>query len=659
MSEAVLQGAFSTQVIRSLINYLNERTTEYDMGNPTISDEEWDNSYFELQKLEDATGIIFSDSPTQSISFTVVNQLNKATHNHAMLSLAKTKEIEEVENFIGMYDYLCMAKMDGLTCSLKYEDGNLVSAETRGNGVVGEDILHNAFAVSSIPRHVPITGTFVCDGEIICTKENFKRFSNEYKNERNFASGSIRLLDAGECQKRGLTFVLWEVIHGLEDLTTLHDRFNALMNVGFEVVPWTAEGTAEQQIEFIKNISAEKGYPIDGAVFKFDNVEFGKQQGQTSHHFKNAIAYKFYDETYPSRIINIEWTMGRTGVLTPVAVFEPIEMDGSTVERASLHNVSVMEATLHNFPYVGQKIEVFKANMIIPQIGWADDEISEGAVLLSAPDVCPICGEKTNIFDNDGVKILACTNPSCEGKLINRLDHFCGKKGLDIKGLSKATLEKLIDWGWVKGLVDIFNLSQYKKEWIAKPGFGDKSVSNILNAIEASKNVTLDKFISSLGIPLIGTSVAKTMAKYEPEFFNIREDVEGDYDFTNWEGFGEAMSNSLKKFDYSEADVLWSSYLNITNPFWKDPDSNIEIIEVQDKLTGKTVVITGKLTIFKNRAELTAAIEQVGGKVASSVSGKTDVLINNDNKSGSAKNVSAQKLGIPILTEEEFVQEFL
>ena len=248
MSEPILQGAFSTQVIRSLIDYLNARTKEYDEGCPTISDKDWDDSYFELKRIEDATGIIFPDSPTQSINYEVVNKLNKVQHSHQMLSLAKTKELNEIEEFLGMQDYICMAKMDGLTCSLRYVDGTLVSAETRGDGLIGEDILHNAQVIKSIPKHVPIEGVFECDGEIICTKENFKRFSDEYKNERNFASGSIRLLDAKECEKRGLTFVLWEVIRGLEDKPYLHEKFNALMNVGFEIVPWTRDGELEVQI---------------------------------------------------------------------------------------------------------------------------------------------------------------------------------------------------------------------------------------------------------------------------------------------------------------------------------------------------------------------------------------------------------------------------
>lgn len=651
--KVILQGQFSTQIMRSLIDYLNEHTKEYDEGHPTISDKEWDDSYFELKQLEDATSIIFPDSPTQSIVYNAVNKLQKSTHNHKMLSLEKTKDIKEVEDFLGMQDYLCMAKMDGLTCSLRYVDGILVSAETRGNGIEGEDILHNALVISSIPKIIPIQEEFICDGEIICTYDNFSKFSDEYKNPRNFASGSIRLLNPKECVDRKLTFVLWEVIKGL-DMPYLRDKFNALINIGFEVVPWIRDEQISDQINYIQEVAKQKGYPIDGVVFKFDNIKYSKSCGETSHHFKNAIAYKFYDETYPSKMKSIKWTMGRTGQITPVAVFEPIEIDGSIVERASLHNVSVMSLTL-NKGYIGQKIEVYKANMIIPQISWADKDIPEDATMLDVPKVCPICGEKTIISENDGVKLLMCSNPSCQGKLINRLDHFCGKKGLEIRGLSKATLEKLIDWGWISGIVDIFKLSEHKTEWISKPGFGEKSVNNILNAIENSKIVSLDKFIVSLGIPLIGSSVAKEMCKHEFDFFCIREYIEEKYDFSNWEGFGEVMSNALLNFDYTEADELWTNYLTTTNPYWTDSSEDAK----DESLKDITVVITGKLSLFKNRDELSKVIESCGGKVVSSVSKNTNYLINNDNMSISAKNLSAQKLGVPVVTEEEFVEKFL
>ena len=365
--------------IRSLVQYLNECTKAYDEGNPKITDEEWDNKYFELQSLEKETGLILSTSPTQTITYEVVNALNKVEHNHKMLSLDKTKSSAEVKSFIGNKTFLAMCKMDGLTCSLTYRNGELVSAETRGNGLIGEDILHNIKTLSSVPKKIPYIDELVIDGEIICTYTDFEPFSSEYKNPRNFAAGSIRLLDAKECARRNLTFVVWDILtemyfdDGIE--YRLDQKLNYLKPFGFVVVPYIGAingmtCSEKQYDDFINElqIQAKKfGFPIDGVVFKFADCAYGRSLGETTHHFKNAIAYKFYDEVYLSHLLDIEWTMGRTGVLTPVAVFEPIDMDGSTVERASLHNVSVMSELLGR-PYYGQKVWVSKRNMIIPQI---------------------------------------------------------------------------------------------------------------------------------------------------------------------------------------------------------------------------------------------------------------------------------------------------
>ena len=643
--------------IEFLVKYLNERTAEYDAGKPTISDGEWDTLYFELKDLELATGHILEESPTQTISYRLVSELAKSTHNHKMLSLAKTKELSEVVDFIGDKDYLAMCKMDGLTCSLRYVNGQLVSAETRGDGMVGEDILHNALVIPSIPNKIPYYDELIVDGEIICTYTDFEEFSLDYKNPRNFAAGSIRLLDSKECASRKLKFVVWDVIKGLDTIPKLSTKFTILQEFYFTTVPFSKEGLNEG-IDTLKEASVHFAYPIDGIVYKFDDVEYGRSLGETSHHFKNAIAFKFYDESYPTKMKTIEWTMGRTGVLTPVAVFEPIDIDGSTVERASLHNISVMYETMNGGSFVGQKIEVFKANMIIPQIvsGSAEHIVPKGAKMIPIPEYCPVCGGTTKIVDNDGVRLLVCENPACEGKLINRLDHFCGKKGLDIKGLSKATLEKLIDWGWVCNFIDLFHLHEHKSEWVQKPGFGVKSVEKILTAIEDGKNCELWQFISALGIPLIGSTYAKQICKKEASWVGIREDIEGRYDFTNWDGFGSEMCNALLSFDYREADKLWfEGYLNITNSLWVNPE---EVKLNKQTLDGITVVITGKLSKFKNRAELQTAIENAGGKVVGSVSKNTNYLINNDNTSTSSKNLTAQKLGVEIITEENFIKNF-
>ena len=653
-----------TNKIRELIECLNNHTYLYDKGCPIISDEEWDKMYFELDKLEKEYSIYFNDSPTQSISYEVVNSLEKVAHNHDMLSLEKTKALNEVKDFLGNVPYLAMCKMDGLTCSLKYENGYLVSAETRGNGKVGENILHNAKVIPSIPKQIPYTSTLVIDGEIICTKEDFKEFENEYANPRNFASGSIRLLDNNECSKRKLRFVAWEVIEGFEELNSLSKKLINLSNYGFIIVPnclgpaFDANGDIVSNnlfIEHLTYLADQFSYPIDGIVFKFDEVEYGRSLGQTSHHFKNALAFKFADDTVKSRLFNIDWTMGRTGVLTPVAEFEDIELEGSTISRASLHNLSVLWDVLGEKPYQGQEVDVFKANMIIPQIKSAvqyeelDDTVK--VEFFEIPSVCPICGKPTAQKTDLISTFLICENPSCEGKLINRLDHFCGKEGLDIKGLSKATLEKLINWGWISNYKDLFELKNHRAEWIKMPGFGVKSVDNILNAIESGRECELSAFIASLGIPLIGSAASKEIVKVFPDWNSFISAVESNYHFWDIPNFGFAMHSAITGFDYTEAKLLYDNYLvvNATQP---------QSSEVDSTLDGLSLVITGKLNHFKNRDELKALIEARGGKVAGSISGKTSYLINNDVNSSSSKNVSAKKLGVPIISEEAFIEMF-
>lgn len=635
--------------MRTLIELLNSWTEAYDMGKPIVSDEEWDNKYFELVNLERESNFSFPDSPTQNINFTIVNKLEKVTHNHKMLSLEKTKNTEDVSKFFGNKDYIAMCKMDGLTCSLTYENGILVSAETRGNGSVGENILHNAMVIPSIPKRIKYKETFVVDGEIICTAENFKQFENKYENPRNFAAGSIRLLDSKECYNRNLTFIAWDIIDGYKNFSTLLEKLIFLEELEFEFVPY-AMGTVSFCIDTLKEEAKKCGYPIDGIVFKFNDVEYGKSLGATDHHFKNAIAFKFYDERFKTYLKDIEWSIGRTGVLTPIAVYEPVDDGISTFERASLHNVSVMESLFNDtLPYKGQPIWVGKSNQIIPQVFEVEElPIDEEVEFLFTPLYCPICGELASIEENEGVKILVCGNPNCEGKMINKLNHFCGKNGLDIKGLSKATLEKLMEWEWIENIIDIFNLKEHRAEWIQKAGFGQKSVDNILNAIEEAKTTTVEAFISSLGIPLIGKVVAADLMKHFKDYCEFREAVNNKFDFSKFESFAESKTEALWNYNYTEADEIFK--LLILSP-------------KEEKVYGETCanlkfVITGKLTKFKNRNEFKELIETNGGKVIDSVSKNTSYLINNDITSTSGKNKEAQKLGIPIISEEEFFEKF-
>lgn len=635
--------------IRKLIDELNYYTKLYDEGKPEISDKEWDDKYFLLQKMEQKTGIYYEDSPTQRVNYQVVNKLNKVEHSHPMLSLDKTKSIDEVKSFLGNKPHIAMAKMDGLTCSLTYENGRLVAAETRGNGIIGEDILHNALQIKSIPKRIEYTNKLVVDGEVICTYEDFENFKDEYKNPRNFASGSIRLLNSEESANRHLTFIAWDVIEGFKDNDFLSTRLKELGELGFTYVPFFYDNSIEDNrvehaIDEIKIFCNKIGYPIDGIVFKYDKVSEYLAAGRTDHHFKGGIAYKFYDDEYETKLIDIEWTMGRTGQLTPVAVYEDIDIDGTICNRASLHNITILKDTLGGYGWDGQKIKVFKANQIIPQISWAQPEDEYTKKYFHYPMICPICNQPTKIKKDVVSEVLYCDNPMCEGKLLNKLDHFCSKKGLDIKGLSKATLDKLIDWGWLNNIKDIYTLEKYRQEWIKKSGFGIASVDKILTAIENSKNTTLDKIIAAAGIPEIGSRVAKDLASHYDSWTEFRMDT----DYTNIDGIGEIMNNNLLNFNYEDIDYIVAAYLDY-QPISHN-DENVKILD------GKVFCITGKVNHFKNRAELQADIESKGGKVVSSMSNKVTHLINNDNTSTSSKNLAAQKANIPILTEEEYLE---
>ena len=639
--------------IRTLVDKLNYYTKLYDEGHPVISDKEWDDMYFKLQNLETLYNIYLSDSPTQNVNYQVVNKLNKVKHNHPMLSLDKTKSIDAIKSFLGNKDFICMAKMDGLTCSLKYLDGKLVSAETRGNGIEGEDILHNALQVKNIPNKINYKEELIIDGEIICTYNDFKDFEKEYKNPRNFASGSIRLLDSKESSMRNLTFIVWDIIKGLDE-DRLSSKLLKADELGFTIVPFEINlseyETIEQIMEIVKKSSSI--YPIDGLVFKYDNCDEYIAAGKTDHHFKGGLAYKFYDEEYETTLKNIEWSMGRTGVLTPVAIFEPIEIDGTEVSRANLFNLSVARDTLHGTQYrlgwEGQKINVFKANQIIPQLSWSEEDDEKTKAYFSYPASCPICGYSTKIKKENDVEVLLCDNEQCEGKLLNRVEHFFSKKGLNAKGLSKATIEKLIDWGWINGIKDVFTLDAYAEDWKKKAGFGEKSVNNIITSIRESSNTDLESVISAAGIPLIGRTVARQIANIFNTYEDFREAI-GNFDFSEIDGFGYEMNKSLKNYNYDELDYIVENFLTINNKIEE---------RKEQKLEGLTFCVTGKIKQWKNRDELSSFIASLGGKVVGSVSANMDYLINNDINSTSSKNLRAKELGKQIIDEQTFMDMF-
>ena len=648
--------------LRKLIDILNKATKAYDEGNPIMTDEEWDNLYFQLKQREELDRIIYPDSPTQGIVYRVMSKLNKIKHEYQpMLSLDKTKNISEIEKFCfahkDYWDWFAMFKLDGLSCRLTYNYGKLGQAETRGNGIEGEDITHNALVVSNIPKYIPTKEEkIIVDGEIICDLITFnKYFKNDYKNPRNFAAGSIRLLDARECATRGLSFIAWDLVKGYDDIDYNCWRFEKLQDLGFEVVPSVFD--AESIDDAIDRLDKDKRhnlYPIDGYVFKFESVEYGKNLGQTDHHFNNAIAYKFYDEEYESKLKYIDYDVSRTGILTPVAVFEPVEIDGTEVSRASLHNLNVMEDILGDCPYIGEPVWIIKSNQIIPQITRAKKldtatVLKNGGLPLNYDIVCPICGSYTKIVTSDnGIRNLYCANEQCQGKLAQRIDYYCGPKGLDIKGLSRKTIEKLIDWGWINGIKDIYGLDRYRTEWASKTGFGEASVTKILSAIHESLSRTrLEAYISALGIPLIGKTIAKEITKYYSTWDDFRAAVGGDW--TQFYGFGDEISKSLNNFDYTEADEIAKiiTFAEIQSK---------ETLNQSSAIKDKTFCVTGSLNHFSNRTELKMEIESLGGRIVNSISSKVDYLLTNTPNSGTQKNKDAQRLGIQIITEEEYLK---
>jgi len=641
------------ETMRNLINFLNYHTKKYLAGEPEIEDTEWDNKYLMLRDLERSTNIVYPDSPTQHLYFETVDSLRKFDHGeYPMLSLDKTKSLQEFQDFIGTHESVLSAKMDGLSCKLCYLDGVLVSAATRGNGVEGEDITHNARVLQNVPLQIPIENMVIVTGEVICEAETFKQFADEFKNPRNFAAGAIRLLNSKESAMRHLSFYAWDLVNS--DAKTYSERMRQLIDLGFTPAPFTVISSTENLESTIYNIRedcAKAGLPIDGVVVRYNDIAYGNSLGETSHHPRHSFAFKFEDEVVESTLEDIEFEPSRNGIMTPVAIFTPVDLLGSTVSRASLHNISIMKQTLGDRYWRGQKIGIIKSNMIIPQIVWAEP-VPEYEGFSDEPDWiyldvdCPYCGRLLTISTSEtGVETLVCNNEHCPSRINNQLDYFCGKTGFDIKGLSKATLDKLVDWGWVEEKADIFTLAKHRDEWIQKPGFGPKSVDNILNAIESRRTIDLPHFIASFGIPGIGLNVAKELCTHIHSLHEFYQIMDGTIDCTEWDGFGRAKRNAIMCAPLDDIQKI-AACVQITEP---------ETVSVVP--TELTVVITGKLKAG-SRANVKKQYEAWGVKVSDSVSSKTNYLIANAPET-SAKYKKAQELNIPIVTEEEFVFEIL
>ena len=651
------------ELIEKLTKELNDASSlYYNGGNSPLTDAEFDFKLKQLKELESKSNFTLLNSPTVNVGAPpVINGIESVKiQGKPMLSLDKVHSAKEIEEFSDGYDLIASVKCDGLSVRLVYKEGKLVHANTRGNGEVGSDISEHVKYFTNIPKKIDFMGRYVIDGEAIIYDDDFAIVNKlgEFKNNRNTASGSLALLDMSIVKSRRLSFIAWDVIEG-GFANEYHYNLEEAENFGFTVVPALAlDCTKVEEIEIneinrlLLSAAKEKGIPCDGVVWRINDIKAGEAKGRTAHHWCNAIAWKPEIKEYETELWNIELSLGRTGVLTPIAIYKPITIDGSECSRASLHNVSVMTDTLGMHPYFGQKIKIFKANEIIPQISWADtnEDNIDWNNHIKVDCCCPACGGSVDIEDNNGIITLWCANPRCEGKLANKIDHFCGKKGLDIKGISRKTIEKLIEWGWVNGIADIFQLSTYRDEWIKKTGFGTSSVDKILNSFEQGRHTTLECFISGIGIPLVGKTVAKEIVKYYPTWNDFREGIGGDW--TIFDGFGPELNKAINSFDYTEANRI-AEMLTFEQPESQNEENK--------SCEGITFCITGKLISgnWKNRDELKSYIEEHGGKVTGSVSSNTNYLINNDSTSSSAKNITAKKLGIKIITEEEFITLFL
>lgn len=676
--------------IKDLINQLNKyRDFYYNRNTNLISDEEYDKLFDELERLENETGIIYANSPTQTVGYDVVSELKKVKHNHPLLSLGKTTDFKEFVKYFGNRPFVIMQKLDGLTISLRYVNGKLVSGETRGNGEIGEDITHNVRVFSNIPLEIPIEGELIIDGEAIIDKKTFDEingeirdynqrlfdsyektntpgedrfgYKKEFKNQRNLASGTVRQLDSKICAERSIKFIAWNLdtikltdedkkiwFANMLDENLHNSRLEFLEDLGFEVCANALIDTDELSIEdkrsiaeMVKDVSNSKGTPIDGLVGRFNSLHFGESLGMTGHHPKHSLAFKFYQDRNETTFREIEWSTSRNNVINPVAVFDPVEIDGTTVNRATLNNISQIKKLMLGYD---DTILVIKANQIIPQI--TDNLTKSGTVEI--PKHCPDCGAETYIRKDGISEFLYCSNKNCKGAVIDRLVNFCGREGMNIRGLSEERIKFLFDNGYIgRDFSDIYKLCLYETKLKKEDGFGKSSVNKLLEAIRESKKRPLANVLVAIGIPFVGKSTAKVIAKKcsnsPNKFLSL---AQSRFDWSKLPDIGEATSEKINEYvneNYEDFKTFFGKLIQVE-----------EEEEGRNIFGGKAFCITGKLVSYKNREELVKDIERFGGKVVSGVTSKTSYLITNNKDEQTSKTKNAKKFGTQIINEEDF-----
>ena len=640
--------------MKELVELLNRAgRAYYQEADEIMTNYEYDALYDELARLEKETGTTLAGSPTTHVGYEVLSELPKERHERPMLSLDKTKDVQALKEWVGSHRTLLSWKMDGLTIVLTYQNGELFKAVTRGNGEVGEVITNNARVFRNIPLRIPFQGELVLRGEAVIGYREFERINEEipeadarYKNPRNLCSGSVRQLNNEITAKRNVHFFAFSLVRaeGVDFENSHEKEFLWLQGQGFETVEYrvvTAENLEEAVRWFSERIE-ENEYPSDGLVALYDDIAYGRSLGQTAKFPRDSMAFKWQDEIRETVLKEIEWSPSRTGLINPVAIFEPVELEGTTVSRASVHNISIMRGLELG---VGDTIEVYKANMIIPQI--ADNKTRSG--VRDIPKVCPVCGGATEIRKINDVESLYCTNPDCQAKKIKSFTLFVSRDALNIEGLSEATLEKFIARGFIHEFADIFRLSRFREEIVELEGFGEKSYENLISSVEKARKTTLARVIYSLGIPNIGLSGAKLICR------QLDDEVErllaaSEEELAAIDGVGPVIAASFTGY-FADPEKR-ERFFRLLSELTLEKE---ETAAVQD-LKGKVFVVTGSLTHFSNRAELKDLIEKRGGKVTGSVTGKTDYLINNDTESSSSKNKKARELGIPVISEEEFLK---